>query len=144
YTQQQLLYYINRVQLEGPDGTVTLFLSPESPIFPRFPSTLTALAPGAALPLRDVHFVDPAFTNPYSLQATIGVERSLPGDVVVAADYVYLNGRDLMSLIDANAPASNVKPAVRSVANADATRPLTSVSNPYRKMITLGNLGESW
>ena len=38
YTQQQLLYYINRVQLEGPDGTVTISLSPDSPLFPGFPN----------------------------------------------------------------------------------------------------------
>jgi hypothetical protein len=143
YTQQQLLYYINRVQLEGPDGTVTLFLSPDSPLFPVFPTTLTPFAPGATLPLRDIHRVDATFTNPYSLQTTIGVERTLLHNVVVAADYVYLNGRDLMSLLDANAPASNAKPSVRSVAAADATRPLAGVS-PYRKIITLGNLGESW
>ena len=144
YTQQQLLYYINRVQLEGPDGTVTLFLSPDSPLFPAFPGTLPAFPPSATLPLRDVHLVDPNFTNPHSLQATIGVERSFFRNVVVAADYVYLNGRDLMSLIDANAPESNVKPAVRSVVEADRTRPMTSAANPYRKMVTLGNLGESW
>jgi outer membrane receptor protein involved in Fe transport len=144
YTQQQLLYYINRVQLEGPDGTATFFLSADSPLFPAFPATLQGFPPGATLPLRDVHLVDPSFTNPHSVQATIGVERTLLRHIVVAADYVYLNGRDLMSLIDANAPASNVKPAVRSVAEADATRPLTSVSNPFRKMVTLGNLGESW
>jgi outer membrane receptor protein involved in Fe transport len=143
YTQQQLLYYINRVQLEGPDGTVTLSLSPDSPLFPGYPNVLTALTPGAVLPPRDIQVVDATFTNPYSLQATAGIERTLFG-VVIAADYVYLHGRDLMSLIDANAPASNVKPAQRSVAQADATRPLGALPNGYRKIITLGNLGESW
>jgi hypothetical protein len=144
YTQQQLLYYINRVQLEGPDGTVTLSLTPDSPLFPGYPNVITALTPGAALPPRDIHVVDATFTNPYSLQATAGTELTLFGRVVVAADYVYLHGRDLMSLIDANAPASNVKPATRTVAQADATRPLGALPNGYRKIITLGNLGESW
>ena len=144
YTQQQLLYYINRVQLEGPDGTVTISLAPDSPLFPGYPQALTALAPGAVLPPRDIHVVDATFTNPYSLQATAGLERGLFGGVVITADYVYLHGRDLMSLIDANAPVSNVKPAQRSAAEADATRPLGALPNGYRKVITLGNLGESW
>src|SRR5205823_12555744 len=97
YTQQQLLYYINRVQLEGPDGTVTISLSPDSPLFPIFPNALPAFPIGAILPPRDIQRVDAAFTNPYSLQATVGAERTFFRDVVVAADYVYLNGRDLMS-----------------------------------------------
>jgi len=88
--------------------------------------------------------VDGTFTNPYSLQSTIGVEHTFFDHFVVAADYVYLQGRDLMSLVDANAPASNIKPAIRSVAAADATRPLAGTSSPYRKIITLGNQGESW
>ncbi len=143
YTQQQLLYYINRVQLEGPDGTVTISLAPDSALFPTFP-TVPVFAPGAVLPPRDIHRVDATFTNPYSLQATAGVERTMFGNLVLAADYVYLNGRDLMSLTDANAPASNLKPAQRSVAAADATRPIPALPNTFRKIITLGNLGESW
>lgn len=144
YTQQQLLFYINRVQLEGPDGTITVSLSPGSTMFPTFPHVLPGFAPGGVLPPRDIHLVDPTFHNPYSIQATGGFEQTLFGNFVVAADYVYLNGRSLVSLMDANAPASNLKPALRSVADADRTRPLVPVLNGYRKIITLGNLGESW
>jgi hypothetical protein len=96
------------------------------------------------LPPRDIQRADPTFHNPYSIQATGGFEQTLFGNLVVAADYVYLNGRSLVSLTDANAPASNAKPAARSVADADRTRPLTPVPTGYRKIITLGNLGESW
>jgi hypothetical protein len=49
-----------------------------------------------------------------------------------------------MSLADINAPASIEKPATRTVAQADATRPLTPVVNGYRKIIALGNQGNSW
>src|SRR5262249_18067234 len=105
YTQQHLLFYINRVQLEGPDGTLTLTLSPDSPLFPRFPNVLTALPPGA-VPPRDIQQLDRSFRNPYSIQTSVGVEH-LFDPVNVSADYVYLSGRDLMSLIDANAPDSN-------------------------------------
>lgn len=143
YSQQHLLYYIDRVQLEGLDGTVTVSLSPDSPLFPRFPNPLPALPPGAALPPRDIHRVGATFKNPYSIQGTLGFDRTLGGALVVAADYVYLNGRDLMSLVDANAPASNPKPRQRSVAEADATRPIPALPNTFRKIITLGNLGHS-
>lgn len=143
YTQQHLLYPINRVQLEGPDGTTTIFLSPDSPLMPIFPATLPPFSADAVLPSRDIHRVDATFNNPYSLQATLGVERTLFG-TRLAADYVYLTGRELMSLIDVNAPASNPKPARRTMAEADATRPIEALPNTYRKLITLGNLGRSW
>ncbi len=142
YTQQHLLYPINRVQLEGIDGAVALTLSPSSPLFPRFPGTLTAL-PGAAFPPRDIHRVDPAFRNAYAIQSVVGVQRVFAGGVL-GAHYVYLNGRDLMSLIDANAPASASKPAQRTVDEADATRPMAPAAGGFRKIITLGNEGRSW
>jgi len=55
-----------------------------------------------------------------------------------------LAGRDLMSLTDANAPASVAKPSPRTVAQADATRPLVPVAGGFRKIIMLGNVGRSW
>jgi len=143
YTQQHLLYYINRVQLEGPDGTVALALTPESPMFPTFPSILPVLPVGAAYPARDVHFVDRGFHNPYSVQATAGMERIARG-VTVGVDFVYLNGRDLMSLNDVNAPARLQKPNQRSVEEADETRPEEAVPGGFRNVYLLGNLGRSW
>ena len=143
YTQQHLLYYINRVQLEGVDGVATISLTPDSPLFPVFPNILPGLGAGISMPPRDIQTVDRQFRNPYSVQATIGFEHLLRDGLVVATDYVFLNGRDLMSLVDVNAPASNVKPAQRSVAAADATRPTPPTPNGYRKVIALGNLGRS-
>ena len=143
YTQQQLLFYINRVQLEGPGGTLTIALSPDSPLFPTFPNVLPTVPSAAVLPPRNIQRVDTSFSNPYSFQSTIGIERAF-GAASVSADYLYLNGRDLMSLVDTNAPASNLKPAQRTVAEADATRPLPAVPGSYRSIFTLGNLGQSW
>jgi hypothetical protein len=141
YTQQQLLYYINRVELEGEDGSNTVTLTPESPLMPRFPNVLPSVP--AVLPPRDLQTVEEHFRNPYSTQATVGGEHVLFG-TQVGADYIFLRGYDLMSLIDLNPPASIVKPAVRTVAEADATRPLTPVLNGYRKIVALGNRGSSW
>jgi len=140
YTQQHLLYYINRVQLEGADGLVNVALAPSSPLFPTFPNTLQI---AAGFPARDIQVLDGNFRNPYSVQATVGFERTVR-NISVAADYVHLNGHDLMSLVDANAPASNLKPATRSVAGADATRPIQPVPGGFRNIVTLGNLGRSW
>lgn len=143
YTQQHLLYPISRVQLEGPDGVLMVALTPDSPLMPVFPSALPALAPGVLPPPRDVHRVEPDFRSPYAIQSMVGVQQLL-SDVVLTVDYVRLAGHDLMSLVDANAPASNVKPAQRAVAAADATRPLVPTAGTFRNVITLGNLGRSW
>ena len=143
YSQQHLLLYINRVQLEGPDGTATIALTPDSPLFPQFPNVLPSFPSSALIPPRDVHQAAPDFHNPYSVQATAGIER-LFGRVTLSADYVFLNGHDLMSLVDVNAPESIVKPNTRTVPEADATRPLTPVFGGYREILTLGNAGRSW
>jgi carboxypeptidase family protein len=143
YTQQHLLFYINRVQQEGADGTITLSLSPDSPFFPAYPAVLSPLPPGVRYPLRNIQVVDQRFHNPYSIQWTAGVEQIL-AHVRVSADYVYLNGRDLMSLVDINAPASNIKPLQRSVADADETREDAYLFAGFRQVIELGNLGRSW
>jgi hypothetical protein len=143
YTQQHLLYPINRVQLEGIDGIVMVVLPEESPAMPAFPAILPAVPSGPLTPSRDVHRVGASLLNPYSVQSTVGVERALLG-MVLAADYIHLRGRELLSLVDVNAPASNPKPGQRTVAQADATRPIVPAPGTYRKIITLGNQGHSW
>src|SRR5690606_22385842 len=82
--------------------------------------------------------------NPFSVQGTLGVRRLLTGNWTLAADYVYLHGHELLATIDANAPASVAPGTVRSVAEADATRPTTPAPNGSRNILTLTNLGESW
>jgi carboxypeptidase family protein/TonB-dependent receptor-like protein len=143
YTQQHLLYYINRVQIEGADGLINITLPPESGLFPTFPAAFAQLPPGAVYPPRDIQVLDPSFRNPYSIQSTAGIERGF-GALTLAADYVYLNGHDLMSLVDTNAPASIVKPDQRTVTAADAARPIRPVAGGFRNIVSLGNEGRSW
>lgn len=141
YTQQHLLYYVNRAQLEGPNGSAFITLTPASTLMPTYPGIL---GPSVLSQIpRDIYVVDPGFRNPYAVQAALGVAHPLFG-FDVSADYVYLAGRDLMSIVDANAPASLTKPVSRSVAQADLTRPLVPAPSGYRKIITLGNEGRSW
>src|SRR4029077_4566641 len=123
-----LLYEINKIQLEGRDGTATLSLAPGSPVMPAFPNVLTSAAAG--LVPRDIQVTDPGFRNPYSVQWTAGVQHPFMG-FRLSADDIYLRGYDLMSLIDLNAPASIVKPNQRTVAQADATRPTVPVANGF-------------
>jgi hypothetical protein len=130
------------VQLDGVDGAVQLSLAPGSPLMPVYPGVLS-LNSLSVLPPRDIRIIDANFKNPYSMQATIGAEHSLFG-MVVGTDFVYLRGFDLMSLVDTNAPASISKFSTRSVAQADATRPVLPVPNGFRKIISLGNEGLSW
>ncbi len=141
YTQQHLLYYANRAELEGPDGAALITVTQGSPVMPVYPAVLTPAAL-AQVP-RDVYVVDAGFRNPFAVQAALGVQHQLLG-FDVAADFIYLDGRDLMSLIDVNAPASVDKPVFRSVAIADATRPQVPGAGGYRKILSLGNEGRSW
>ena len=142
YTQQHVLGFLNRVQLEGEDGAVTLALAPGLPLMPTYPAVLS-LSALPVLPPRDVRVIDPNFRNPYAMQATVGAEQALLG-MVVGVDFVYLRGFDLMSLVDTNAPASISKLSSRTVAEADLTRPIRPVPNGFRKIISLGNEGLSW
>jgi hypothetical protein len=142
YSQQHLLYPIGRVELEGLEGAVSLSLAPGSALVPRFPAPIASL-PTSGVPPRDVHRVAADFRNPYSTQSAVGIQHELSGGVL-AVDYVFLHGRDLISIVDANAPASIVKPATRTVAQADATRPLLPVTDGFRRLVTLGNEGRSW
>lgn len=141
YTQQHLLYYVNRVQLEGASGSALIALTPASARMPVFPAVLTPDVL-TAVP-RDVYVVDRDFHNPYSVQLAAGATIQALG-FTFTADYVRLAGRDLMSVVDANAPASIDKPNARTVAQADGTRPLAPTPGGYRKIITLGNEGRSW
>jgi hypothetical protein len=142
YVQQHLLHAIDQVQLQGPDGAVAVTLTPASASFPRYPEVLTPTAALLAAP-HDVFRVGSSFRNPNSVQVGAGVQRQVLG-VIVSADYLHLRGRDLVSVIDANAPESVVKPAVRSVEAADGTRPIGPAPATYRKVLTIGNEGDSW
>jgi hypothetical protein len=143
YTQQHLLYPLNRTQLEGPSGAYSVSLTPASPLMPAFPAVLSSIGPSTSTPPRDIYRVDSSLRNPYALQSAVGMQRELLGSII-SVDFVHLLGRDLVSVIDVNAPDSIRKPAQRTVEQADATRPLMPVPAAYRKIITLGNDGRSW
>ena len=71
YTQQHLLYYLNRAQLEGADGASLVTLTPASTLMPVYPNVVTS-AVLSQVP-RDHYVVADDFRNPYSVQAAAGV-----------------------------------------------------------------------
>jgi hypothetical protein len=86
------------------------------------------------------------FVNPKSRVASIGVERELAHGLFVGGDYVNQRWTDLDRTIDLNAPSAFDRTApgqTRSVAAANATRPILPVNGGVRQINVLTNLGES-
>jgi outer membrane receptor protein involved in Fe transport len=144
YTQQQLFYHLNRAQLNGPGGPVTITLLPGQPGFPTYPNALPSIPPGTVLPPRDIREVADDLKNPYSIQATLGIQHEFHPGLVLSADFVHLHGKDLYGSLDVNPPASIPAGQARTVAEADATRPITPGPDGFRNIIRLTNKGENW
>jgi carboxypeptidase family protein/TonB-dependent receptor-like protein len=84
--------------------------------------------------------------NPRSQIATIGAERQLAEGLFVAADYVHQHLSDIDRTVDLNAPAPFDRTApgqTRTVAAANATRPIVPVNGGVRQVNVLTNLGEA-
>ena len=86
------------------------------------------------------------FVNPRSQVTSIGVEREVMKGLFVGGDYVNQHWTDLDRTIDLNAPAPFDRTAIgqtRTVAAANATRPILPVNGGIRQVNVLTNLGES-
>jgi hypothetical protein len=84
--------------------------------------------------------------NPRSQVASIGVERELARGLFAGADYVHQHWTDLARSVDLNAPSPFDRTAIgqtRSVAAANATRPILPVNGGVRAVNVLTNLGVS-
>ncbi|HSB08520.1 MAG TPA: TonB-dependent receptor [Blastocatellia bacterium] len=84
------------------------------------------------------------FVNPRSQVVSIGVEHELVGGLVAGADYVHQHWTNLDRTVDLNAPSVFDRTApgqVRSVAAANATRPIFPVAGGIRQVNTIMNLG---
>lgn len=85
-----------------------------------------------------------AFVNPRSQVASIGIEREIASGLFVSADYVHQHWADLDAIVDLNAPVPFDRTEVgqtRSVAGANATRPIAPVNGGVRKVNVLMNQG---
>jgi len=103
---------------------------------PAFPNQLPRDAyqgvPVSQLPPRNVQVFDPQLQSPRNQQISIGYVRELTADFAVSVDYINNKGSHLIRRIDTNAPASIPAGVLRSVAAADATRPLVPVAGGFR------------
>lgn len=84
------------------------------------------------------------FVNPRSQVLSIGAEREVLSGLFVGADYVHQHWIDLDRSVDLNAPAPFDRTApgqTRSVAAANATRPIVPVNGGVRSVNVLMNLG---
>lgn len=86
------------------------------------------------------------FINPKSRVTSVGIEREIVHGWFVGGDYVNQHWTDLDRTIDLNAPSAFDRTALgqtRSVAAANATRPILPVNGGVRQINVLTNLGES-
>ena len=84
------------------------------------------------------------FLNPRSQVVSIGVEHDLVRGLIAGADYVHQHWTKLDRTVDLNAPSVFERTApgqVRTVAAANATRPILPVAGGVRQVSTIMNLG---
>ena len=82
--------------------------------------------------------------NPRSQVTTVGGEREIVKGLFVGSDYVHQHWTDIDRTVDLNAPAPFDRTApgqTRSVAAANATRPILPVNGGVRQVNALMNLG---
>ena len=85
-----------------------------------------------------------SFVNPRSQVTSLGFEREIVTGLFAGADYVHQHWTNLDRTVDLNAPTPFDRTAVgqvRSVAAANATRPIVPVSGGVRSVNVLMNLG---
>jgi TonB-dependent receptor-like protein len=84
--------------------------------------------------------------NPRSQVASVGAEREIAHGWLAGADYVHQHWSNIARSVDLNAPAPFDRTApgqLRSVAAANATRPILPVNGGVRAVNVLMNLGEA-
>ena len=151
--------------LGGPTGVFTYTVSPGGLGFPTSLAPIAAFPPGAALPACDItirpgraafynQFFDVTklkgypskLLNPYTQQGSVGIERELAPEWILSADFVWQHTIKINRTLDLNSPSLFVRTVpgqTRSVAAADATRPIVPVANGYKRILTVINNGES-
>jgi hypothetical protein len=155
FTQQHPIFTIVKGGVGGRNGQVTVNLTPADPLFPVYPNTLPAFPPGAVLPARSIQEISPDLENEHAWTASIGFQRQLGNRTSIAVD-ANMNRGVKHGFLDMNAPdpiakdvlnaalSANPNAVVRTVAQADLTRPIVPTPNGFRHMDLLTNEGRSW
>ena len=118
-------------------GAVSVTFAPGTPFAPpAFPGTLPQNAvnnlPLREQPPRNVQVFDPALKSPWTQQLSGGYFLAVTRNFSLNLDYVHSRGHNLIRRIDTNAPVSFTGIGRRSVADADATRPIVPVAGGLR------------
>jgi len=122
----------------NPDGgAASVTFTPGTPFAPPafpsvFPRETFDVLPLSELPPRNVQVFDPDLQSPSTHQVSAGYVWSVTSDLAISLDYVHSRGRNLIRRIDTNAPTSLSGVGTRSVAEADATRPIAPVAGGFR------------
>ena len=115
--------------------------------FPTFPNSLTAPPTSVQAARLDLTIRPPEYLNPYSMQASVGVERNLGSRFVLMANGIYAGTRHQLRNFDINHPTPFTRTGpgqVRSGAAADATRPfVTFMGLPVRRVVEFQNTNSS-
>lgn len=125
--------------------TPTVVLTPGSPDFPVFPNSLSTIPSNYPLTPRNIDVRGSHLLNPYTSQFTFGVQQRLGRDWVATADVIHSLTVKAIQAFNLNAPAPFLRTTagqVRSVADADATRPLkTYLGVSVRDVLLSTNTG---
>jgi Carboxypeptidase regulatory-like domain/TonB dependent receptor-like, beta-barrel len=126
---------------EGVDSPLLTYTIPAgTPGFPNFPGSMTS--PPADME-RDLYLLPRHLLNPYSIQATLGLEQDLSPNWTLTVDGIGSHAvKQLMpENLNAPSPFPRTQPGqTRPAAVADATRLLSSYNGvPVRNLISVGN-----
>ncbi len=164
YSEERTDLYASAA-LGGPAGAFTYSAAPGGLGFPTTFAPIT-FPPGAILPARSItilagqcnylnqflpvnqlHFCDNNFQNPYTQQWNLGFEHDLGGGWLFAMDYIGSHTIHIEQPVDLNSPSPFIRTApgqMRSVAAANATRPIVPVPGGYQQVLQYVNAGSAW
>ncbi len=152
--------------LGGPQGVFTYTVAPGGLGFPTSFTPISGFPPGAQLPARDItilagqcgylnqflpvsrlHYCPNTFYNPYTQQWNLGIEHEFGQGWLFSMDYIGSHTIHIEQPVDLNSPSGFVRTApgqTRSVAAANATRPIVPVAGGYRQVLAYTNVGTAF
>jgi hypothetical protein len=165
YSEERTDLYASSA-LGGPQGVFTYTVAPGGLDFPTSFAPLPQFPQGTTLPPRDItilagqcgylnqflpvdqlRFCPNSLLNPQTQQWNVGLEHELAPGWMFSMDYIGSHTIHIEQPVDLNSPAAFVRTApgqIRSVADANATRPIVPEPNGYRQVLAYTNVGTSF
>lgn len=108
----------NALQRDG-SKYIVVQLSPTQPGAPTFPNALGA-RPESLITKPNITRIDPNIENSYSHQASLQIERELPGNASISVGYLYLRGLHLILSRNVNVPRFPASAGVPNLGRPDS------------------------